>query len=117
MQAYLDTQVSPMTPATIRLVAKHTKTSGDPGFALLLTDMATADDVLGVGKTVEKLASIIFNEAFAPYLSQKTVDLEALTEKAKSTYPYDKLAYLIDGMAIRFLEMRDRKSTRLNSSH
>src|SRR5690606_28527186 len=107
MQAYLDIQASPLAPAAIRLIAKHTGTSNDPGFAALLTDMATADDVLGAGKTAEKLASIIFDEAFAPYANHKNVDLKALTEKTKSTYPNDELTYLIDGMAIRLMEMRE----------
>lgn len=107
MQAYLDTQASPMTPATIRLLAKHTKSTNAPGFAILLTDMAAADEVLGAGKTAEKLASIIFDEAFAPYLNKKIVDLDALTEKVKSTYPNNELADLIDGMAIQFMEMRE----------
>lgn len=107
MQAYLDIQASPLAPAAIRLIAKHTGNSNDPGFAALLTDMATADDVLGAGKTAEKLASIIFDEAFAPYVDRKNVDLKALTEKTKSTYPNDELTYLIDGMAIRLMEMRE----------
>ncbi|HWL00275.1 MAG TPA: hypothetical protein VNQ55_10020 [Parapedobacter sp.] len=107
MQAYLDTQTSSMTPPTIRLLVKHTHTSNDPGFAILMSDMDAADDVLGAGKTAAKLAVIIFDEAFAPYLSEKKVDLEALTEKVKSTYAREELAYLIDGMAIQFMEMRE----------
>ncbi|MEC3881032.1 hypothetical protein [Parapedobacter sp. 10938] len=107
MQAYLHTQASPMTPAAIRLLAKHTNTSNDPGFAVLLNDMATADQVLGAGKTAEKVASIIFDEAFAPYLNEKNVDLEALSAQVKLTYPHDKLAHLIDGMAIQLMEIRE----------
>lgn len=107
MQAYLKTQGLPMTPETIRLLARYTKTSSDPGFARLLTDITAADHVLGTGKTAEKLASIIFDEAFAPYLGTKNVDLNALTEATKSAYPNEELAYLIEGMAIEFLEMRE----------
>ncbi|MGV3761169.1 hypothetical protein [Parapedobacter sp.] len=107
MQAYLDTQGSPMTPSTIRLLAKHTHTSKDPGFAILMAGMDAADDVLGMGKTAEILASIIFDEAFVPYLNKKNVDLETLIESVKSTYSHKELAYLIDGMPIQFMEMRE----------
>ncbi len=106
MQAYLDSQESPMTPATIRLLAKYTKASSEPGFALLLNDIAVADNVLGSGKTAEKLAAIIFEEAFAPYLSKNSVDISTLTDNAKTTYPSENLRNLIDGLAIQFLEMR-----------
>lgn len=107
MQAYLATQASPMTPETIRLLAKHTNTSNSAGFALLMADMETADHVLGTGKTAEMLAAIIFDEAFTPYLSKKNVDLKVLTEKAKSTYTNENIVALIDRMAIQFLEMRE----------
>ena len=107
MRAYLDTQGSPWAPSTLRLLAKHTHASKDPGFAILMADMDAADDVLGTGKTAEKLASIIFDEAFVPLLHKKTVDLENLTERIGSTYPHTELAHHIDGMPIRFMEMRE----------
>lgn len=107
MQAYLDTQASPTTPKTIRLLAKYTKTSKDPGFSILMANIDAADEVLGTGKTAEKLVSIIFDEAFAPCVNKKNIDIVALTEKAKSSYPNDELAYLIEGMAIQLLEMRE----------
>ncbi len=107
MQAYLETQESPLAPENIQLLAKHTTESSDPGFALLLADIAAADDVLGNGKTAEKLASIVFNEVFVPQLDKKNVDLDAMAEKAKSMLPNNDLAYLIDGMVIQFLEMRE----------
>lgn len=107
MQAYLDTQSSAMTPKTIQLLAKHTNATKDPGFAILMANIDAADEVLGIGKTAEKLASVIFEEAFAPHIHKKNVDIEVLTEKAKSSYPNDELAYFIEGMAIQLLEMRE----------
>lgn len=107
IQAYLETGISPVAEGTIRLLAKHTSSSSDPGFAVLMADMAAADAVLGTGKTAEKLAAIIFDEAFAPHLTKKNVDLNQLTEEVKSAYPDSGLSHLIDGMPIRFLEMRE----------
>ena len=107
MQAFLDTQESPLSPENIRFLAKYTKRSNEPGFALLLANTAVADDVLGAGRTAEKLANIIFGETFAPHLNEKNIDLEALITQTKSAYPNKSLAFLIDGMAIQLLEMRE----------
>ena len=107
MRAYIDAQASPMAPEAIQLIAKHTTTSNDPGFGMLLADISAADDVLGAGKTAEKLASIIFDEVFAPYINEKNVDVKTLTAKAKSAYPNNEIAAHIDGMAIQFMEMRE----------
>ena len=105
IQAYLETGVAPVEEGTIRLLAKHTSASSDPGFTVLMANMAAADSVLGTGKTAEKLATIIFREAFVPHLTEKNVNLDQLTEEVKSTYPGSGLSHLIDGMPIQFLEM------------
>ena len=107
MQAYLDTQESALTTENIRFIAKHTTASSDPGFAILLDNMAVADDVLGTGKTAEKLSAIIFDEAFVPHLGDKNVDLGTLTAQLKATYQATDLAHSIDRMPIELLEMRE----------
>lgn len=106
IQAYLETGVSVTSEEAIRLWAKHTTASTDPGFGILMADIAAADEVLGMGKTGEKLASIIFNETFTPYLKEKDVDLDWITNEVKSKYPNSGIDHLIDGMPIQFLEIQ-----------
>jgi len=107
MRAYLDTQESALTAENLRFLATHTTASSDPGFAIMLDNMAVADDMLGTGKMAEKLSAIIFEEVFVPHLGDKHLDLEDLTAEVKATYQTTDLAQSIDRMPIELLEMRE----------
>ncbi|RXK80534.1 thioredoxin family protein [Filimonas effusa] len=68
VNAYLLTQTDPLTEGNLRIISAGTSKSSDRGFDILRNNRATADAVLGQGKSGDIIRGILINEIVIPFL-------------------------------------------------
>ncbi len=112
-QEYLATQTNLFTTENLDFISKFTKSSKDPGFAILSANGAKFDAVKGKGAANKKLVSIIMSEEIFPKLFSRTAttpDWQEINTSLIQKYPAQADEVLSTSKVMYFQRKKDWNS-------